>query len=106
VSATLNTVLLAYALRRKLKYLGLAGLKPVLLVLLGAAVMAGAIAAGLGFLWERNLGHAGLLLKVGAVFVPATVAGLAYWLAALAGKVPAATEVTGSVLARFRRQRR
>jgi len=102
MSATLNAVLLAYALRRKLKYLGLAGLKPVLLVLLGAAALAGAIAAGLSFLWERNLGHTSLLLKAGAVFVPATVAGLAYWLAALAGRVPAATEVTGLVLARFR----
>jgi putative peptidoglycan lipid II flippase len=103
LSATLNAVLLAYALRRKLKYLGLAGLKPVLLILLGAAMLAGAIAAGLSFLWEQNLGHASVLLKIGAVFVPATVAGLAYWLAALAGRVPAATEVTGLVLARFRR---
>jgi putative peptidoglycan lipid II flippase len=102
-SATLNAVLLAYCLRRKLKYLGLAGLRSVLLVLLGAAVLAGAIAAGLSFLWERHLGHASLLLKIGAVFVPGTVAGLAYWLAALAGKVPAATEITGLVLARLRR---
>jgi putative peptidoglycan lipid II flippase len=103
VSATLNAVLLAYALRRKLKNLGLAGLKPLLLVLLGAAALAGVIAAGLSFLWEQHLGHASLLLKIGAVFVPATVAGLAYWLAALAGRVPAATEITGLVLARFRR---
>jgi len=106
VSATLNAVLLAYALRRKLKSLSLAGLKPVLLVLLGAALLAGAIAAALGFLWERNLGHTSLLLKIGAVFVPATAAGLAYWLAALAGKVPAAREITALVLARFRRSAR
>jgi putative peptidoglycan lipid II flippase len=106
MSATLNAALLAYALRRKLKHLGLAGLKPVLLVLLGAAMLAGAIAAGLSFLWERHLGHTGLLLKIGAVFAPATVAGLAYWLAALAGRVPAATEVAGVLLARFRRQAR
>ena len=106
MSATLNAALLAHALRRKLEHLGLAGLKPVLLVLLGAAMLAGAIAAGLSFLWERHLGHTGLLLKIGAVFAPATVAGLAYWLAALAGRVPAATEVAGVLLARFRRQAR
>ncbi len=104
LSATLNTVLLAYALRRKLKYLGLTALKPMLLGLLGAAVLAGVIAGALSFLWERNLGHAGLLLKIGAVFVPAAVAGLAYWLLALAAKVPAAGEITGMILAKFRRQ--
>jgi putative peptidoglycan lipid II flippase len=103
LTATLNAVLLAYALRRKLNHLGLAALKPMLLVLLGAAMLAGVIAAALGSLWEQNLGHAGLLPKIGAVFVPATVAGLAYWLAALAARVPAATEITGLVLARFRR---
>jgi putative peptidoglycan lipid II flippase len=101
-SATLNVALLGYALRRKLGHLGLAGLRPALLALLGAAVLAGVLAATLSSLWERNLGHLGLGLKIGAVFVPATLAGLAYWLAALAARVPAATEISGLVLARFR----
>jgi hypothetical protein len=36
------------------------------------------------------------------VFVPATVAGLCYWLTALAAKVPAAKEITELVLRRAR----
>ncbi|MGA2866214.1 MAG: murein biosynthesis integral membrane protein MurJ [Verrucomicrobiota bacterium] len=104
LSATLNAALLAYALRRKLKHLTLAGLRRTLLVLLAAALLAGALAAGLSFLWDRNLGHGSLPLKLGAVFVPGTVAGLAYWVTALAGKVPAATEITALVLGKLRRR--
>ncbi len=102
LTAALNTALLGYALRRKLKFLGLAALKRAVPVLLGAALLAGAIAAALSLLWERRLGHATMPLKVGAVFVPGAVAGLAYWLAALAGKVPSALEITGMVLHRRR----
>ena len=93
LSAIFNTVLLTYALRRKLSRLGLAKVVYTLLVLIPAAVAAGILAAVLAFLWERKLGHANLWLKFGAVFVPGSLAVFSYWLLALWGQVPAAREI-------------
>ena len=70
LSASLNLALLVYALRRKLSRLGLTGVVHVLLVLVPDAVLAGVVAAALAWLWEKQLGHATLLLKLGMVFVP------------------------------------
>ena len=53
--------------------------------------------------WEKAIGHANLALKIGAVFVPAGIAGLVYWLAALALKIPAAKEMTEFALAKFKK---
>jgi putative peptidoglycan lipid II flippase len=93
LSACINVSLLTYALRRKLKFLGLTALKPTLLGLVPAAVLAG-IAAGLLYRWwDARLGHATLALKIGAVFVPGAVAGVVYGLTALFLGVPAAREV-------------
>ena len=52
--------------------------------------------------WENSLGHKTLALKIGAVFAPAGIAGLVYWLMALAFKIPAAKEMTEFALAKFR----
>jgi peptidoglycan biosynthesis protein MviN/MurJ (putative lipid II flippase) len=93
LSAGFNTLLLLYALRRKLSRLGLTQFVNSLLVLLPGAVLAGGIAAGLVWLWERNLGHLTFALKLGVVFVPCAVAGLVYWLVALLGGVAAAKEI-------------
>src|SRR3989449_5621011 len=57
LSASFNTVLLLYALRRKLSRLGLRRVVYTMLVLVPAAALAGIIAAVLASLWERNLGH-------------------------------------------------
>ena len=69
--------------------------------------LAGALAGLMAWLgwqfWEKSFGHQTIALKIGAVFVPAAIAGLAYWLAALALKIPAAKETTDLVLARFKR---
>jgi hypothetical protein len=54
--------------------------------------------------WEGSLGHETIGLKVGAVFIPAGVAGLVYWSIALAGKVPAAKEMLEFALAKFKRR--
>ena len=97
-SACCNTFLLLYALRRKLSGLGLAVFGRTLLVLVPAAVLAGAIAAGLLWLWERKLGHATLALRLGAVFGPGGIAGLVYWGVAVAAKVPAATDIARLLL--------
>ena len=70
---------------------------------LALGVLAGLFAwAGWRF-WENSLGHATLALKIGAVFVPAGIAGLAYWLIALAFKIPAAKEMLDFALARFKK---
>jgi len=102
-SACCNLGLLLFALRRKLARLDLAGFKRSLLVLGSAAAAAGLIASILSSIWETRLGHSGLPLKLGAVFVPGIIAGLAYWLGACWLKVPAAQEVTALLLRRFRR---
>ena len=105
LSASLNLALLVYALRRKLKHLGLSAVVQALLVLVPAAVLAGVIAAVLGWLWNRELGHATLPVKLGAVFVPGGIAVLVYWLVALWAKVPAAHD-TAELLFRILRRTR
>jgi putative peptidoglycan lipid II flippase len=103
LSESLNLALLVYALRRKLSRLGLTGLIHTLLVLVPNAVLAGVVAGALAWLWDKQLGHATLMLKVGMVFIPGGVAVLVYWLVALWLKVPAAQEMTSLALQRFRK---
>ncbi|HEY5481109.1 MAG TPA: hypothetical protein VIL39_06480, partial [Verrucomicrobiae bacterium] len=67
------------------------------------AILAGVVAAALAWLWDKQLGHATLLLKVGMVFLPGGVAVLVYGLVALWLKVPAAQEMTDLARQRFRK---
>jgi putative peptidoglycan lipid II flippase len=101
MSATCNVLLLTYALRRKLKFLGLAPLRSALIALFAAAVLAGVTAAALSWGWNRHLGHTTLPLKLGAVFVPMAAGGLVYGIVAFALKVPAATEMLALVRRRI-----
>src|ERR1035437_355728 len=103
LSASLNLALLVYALRRKLSRLGLTSLVNTLLVLVPDAILTGVVAAALAWLWDKQLGHAALMLKVGMVFVPGCIAALVYWLVALWLNVPAAREMLDLVLERFRK---
>jgi putative peptidoglycan lipid II flippase len=97
-----NAGLLFYALRRKLGKLEMEPLRAMILPLAVAGAMAAAAAwFGLKF-WERSLGHETMTLKIGAVFAPAAVAGLIYWCATLAMKVPAAKEVNDLIFQKFR----
>ena len=69
----------------------------------GLALLAGLLAwVGWRF-WESQIGHATIGLKIGAVFVPAGIAGLVYWLAALAFKIPAAKDMTEFAFAKLKR---
>jgi putative peptidoglycan lipid II flippase len=79
VSAFINVGLLFYALRHKLAKLDLTALFRQLPSMLGAAILAGAIAWGLEHLWEAQLGHATLWLKIGATFVPMCSSALVYF---------------------------
>jgi putative peptidoglycan lipid II flippase len=93
ISACFNLALLTYALRLKLTRLGLSEVKNTLLVLVPDAVLAGFICWIASSIWERRFGHTTVWLKMGAVFIPGGLAGLAYWLIALVAKVPAAHDI-------------
>jgi hypothetical protein len=98
-----NVGLLLFALRKKLGTLEMQSLRDDFLALGWMMIVAGAIAYGGWRLWEGKLGHETLALKIGAVFVPAAIAGGLYWLLALLCKVPAAREMTEFALAKFRK---
>jgi putative peptidoglycan lipid II flippase len=101
VSSAFNVALLLYVLRRKLGKLDLEPLRATLLPLAGAGALAVLISWWGARFWEHSVGHQTLALKIGAVFVPGAVAGLVYWLIALAAKVPAAKEITHLIFRRF-----
>jgi putative peptidoglycan lipid II flippase len=105
LTSCINVGLLLFALKKKLGQLEMGPLRKDLWPLLLFAAVAGGIAYEGWQLWENKIGHATILLKTGAVFVPAIAAGLVYWLAALALKIPAAAEIFEFALARFKRRR-
>jgi putative peptidoglycan lipid II flippase len=102
ISSTANCLLLLFALRKKLKTLALASLRPSLLPLAASAVLAGAVAWLGQHFWAQHLGHDNLWLKLGEVFVPAGLATLVYGVLALTAKVPAALELKALVLDKLR----
>lgn len=104
-TSAINVSLLLFALRKKLGKLEMASLRHTLRALIPLALVAGLIAWGGWRWWEQHLGHANLALKIGAVFVPAGIAGGIYWAVALALKIPAASEMTQFALAKFVRRR-
>ena len=103
LTSVCNAGLLFFALRKKIGRLDLAPLRATFLPLGIAGVMAGFMAWQAGQFWENALGHATLARKLGAVFVPATAAGLVYTALALIFKVPAAQELTAFAFRKFRR---
>jgi putative peptidoglycan lipid II flippase len=103
VTSVGNVALLFFALRKKLGKLEMESLRGTTRPLALAALLA-CVIAWCGWMdWEQWLGHETLLLKIGAVFVPAGIAGGIYWLLALLCKIPAAQEMTEFALAKFRR---
>jgi putative peptidoglycan lipid II flippase len=85
LSATVNMALLMFALRKKLARLEWVALRAQLPALLGAGIVAAAIAYGARMVWEKKLGHGTLPLRIGEVFVPMILAtgmylGLGFWL--------------------------
>jgi putative peptidoglycan lipid II flippase len=104
ITSCLNVGLLVYALRRKLARLDLAPLRRQVPAVVVAAAAATAVAWWGSALWERKVGAATLVARFGAVFAPAGAAALAYWLAAIAMRLPAAWEVAGLAMARLKRR--
>ena len=81
-------------------------MEPLVKILLPLALagIAAGIVAWFGWqLWENKIGHETLILKIGAVFGPAIVAGLVYLGLALAFKIPAASEMLDFALAKLKR---
>jgi putative peptidoglycan lipid II flippase len=99
-----NVGLLLFALRKKLARLEMESLRKILPPLLAITAVAGLIAWTGWRLWENKLGHETIMLKIGAVFVPALIAGGIYWSLALLCKIPAAKEMTEFALAKFKRK--
>jgi len=106
LSAIINTSLLLYALRKKLSRLEMGGLGREIVLLTVAASLAGAAAFWLYRFWDGRFGHATLLVKLGAVFVPGALAGAVYWLVATLANTPAAAEMSGLITKRLRGGRR
>ena len=104
LTSACNVGLLLFALRKKLARLELGPLRKTLWPLAFTGIIAGLIAWFAWQLWENKLGHATIALKIGAVFVPAGIAGGIYLLIALACKIPAAKEMIGFALAKFKRR--
>jgi putative peptidoglycan lipid II flippase len=100
-TSAINVGLLLYALRKKLGKLEMGPLRQTFRVLVPGALAAGLLAWAGWLCWERTLGHANLALQIGAVFVPAGIAGGVYWSIAMLGRVPAAREMTAFALSRF-----
>ncbi len=103
-TSAVNVSLLLFALRKKLGKLEMKPLRDTLWSLALATVLAGVIAWGGWHGWEHSLGHKTLALKIGAVFLPAGIAGGIYWLVAMICKIPAAKEMTEFALAKFTRR--
>lgn len=104
VTSVINVSLLLFALRKKLARLEMESLQKILPQLFLITILAGLVAWSSWQIWEKHIGHGNVLLEIGAVFVPAGIAGLTYWLFALAAKVPAAKELTDFALAKFKRR--
>jgi len=102
-TSAINVGLLLFALRKKLGKLEMQPLREALRPLLLATVLAGIVAWGGWQIWENLIGHRTIALQIGAVFVPAGIAGGIYWLTALLCKIPAAKEMTDFALTKFKK---
>jgi peptidoglycan biosynthesis protein MviN/MurJ (putative lipid II flippase) len=103
VTSAFNVGLLFYALKRKLGGLEMKSLRATFWPLMLAGLLAG-LSAWFGWrFWENSLGHETLTLKIGAVFVPAAIAGLIYGIITLSFKIPAAKEMVEFAFAKFKK---
>ena len=97
MSSICNLVLLIHALRRKLKTLDLGGMQSQLWRIALMALAAGVIAWGVSVGWDHQFGHRSLVMRLGHVFVPMTVATAFYLAVTTWMKIPSALDVIALV---------
>ncbi|MPN42598.1 hypothetical protein SDC9_190155 [bioreactor metagenome] len=102
-SALINTGLLTYALKRKLKTLDSAKFAKTLMVLIPAAFVAGAIAWFGGRWCQGQWGIRAFTPKLVTVFLPAALAGVVYFSVAFACKVESVREMANLITRKFKR---
>jgi putative peptidoglycan lipid II flippase len=100
LSSFCNLGLLLFALRKKLRTLEMAEIIGQLPKLAVAGLLAGLAAWTLRLVWQNNLGHASLPLKLGEVFLPMTAATFLYFALTLWWKVSSAREIADFLLSR------
>jgi putative peptidoglycan lipid II flippase len=101
LSATLNVSLLIFALRKKLREMNTQELDQQFVWLLLVAVAAGALTWTTAWLWESRLGHATLMTRIGAVFVPAALGAALYFDATYRLRLGSAREIIGLARAKL-----
>jgi putative peptidoglycan lipid II flippase len=103
MSAAVNVYLLIFGLKKKLSKLEFSDLRPLLVQMLGAGLLAGIFAYAASYAWERYVGGANLFQRVGAVFVPIALAAGTYIAALLWMRVPQAHSILEVVRGKVRR---
>lgn len=95
MSALVNTALLFYGLKRKLRRLDLRSLLKSLWPMLIISVAAAVVAWALHRWWDHAWGHFELWTRIVAVFLPMGVAALLYWGCAWLARIPEARGLLG-----------
>jgi putative peptidoglycan lipid II flippase len=104
ITSSVNMGLLAYALRRKLGRLDFSHLWNHSLALVGIGLAAAAVAVAGSRSWENYLGHGSFALKLGAVFVPMSLAAAIYFGGAWWLHIPYADDMIGLLPGPIRRR--
>lgn len=105
LSAAVNVYLLIFGLKKKLSKLEFSDLRPVLVQMTGAGILAGLLAYVTSYLWEQNVGGTNLFERIGAVFVPIGVAAGTYIAALVWMRVPQAQDILKLLQSRIRGKR-
>ena len=105
MSAAMNIYLLLYGLKKKLSKLEFSDLRPLLIQMVGAGILAGIVAYASSFAWEHYIGGQNLFERTGAVFVPAGLAALVYIASLLWMRVPQAHDILELIRSKVRRNR-
>lgn len=104
MSAAFNVYLLLYGLRRKLKSLQVGNLPSLIARMAGAGFIAAETAWFTSQVWERYIGHAQFLQRLGAVFAPIATATLVYFGILAWLRVPQVHDVLNVIVAKFRKR--
>jgi putative peptidoglycan lipid II flippase len=105
MSAAVNVYLLMFGLKKRLSKLEFSDLRPVLVQMCGAGLLAGILAYAASYAWETRIGGSNLFARVGAVFVPLALAAGAYIAALLWMRVPQAHDIFELIRGKIGRKR-